>query len=467
MAKADVLFRFGADTSDLDAANKRITSDFQTLKGFAGVAIGAFSANAIYDQIRSTTEWADTLANTADRVGQTTEAVQALRLEGEKYGLSTQAVDTALQRFARRLSEAQKGTGVLKDTLKEMRIGLRNVDGTFKTTAQVLDEYALGLQKTANASDKARLSMSGFDTDGVKLGQAMGSLSGDVSALTKRMIELDRVIGDDSVRSAAALETAWTELTQTMASKAKGATLDVIDFFDSMFVQLRYGADQVAAEVGQSAADVEISRLEARIAQLESLANDITPLSESEIANLDKMRAALKLLREERERAASTLPPIDVVGGDDEQGNAAKKTTATKRKEGAKQVSDTRATAQAEGAYWQAEHDLIASLQDDNATAVENARARMRQAIADMEAASASDFRVKYYEEREKVSDLDVVPKVTFSPVVDPNGLADMGLKIQEALDHETFTVVVQPILSDSGTATIDRTAAQEGHDET
>ena len=283
---------------------------------------------------------------------------------------------------------------------------------------------------------------------------------------------------DESAAAAAELDSELTKLSTQISSLTNvyGPPLisflsDSLSLFDRMKESVSGGMTESLEELQERLAILngEDQSLWAKYLRYwlseEELAKEISGVKD-QIIELTEARDKLN-----RKPAASNpdIPANKLDGTQDEKKkqDAAKKTTKTKRKESEKQISDTRATARAEGAYWQAEHDLISSLQDDNATAVENARARMRQAIADMEAASASDFRVKYYEEREQVSDLDVVPKVTFSPVVDPNGLADMGLKIQEALDHETFSVVVQPILSDSGAATIDRTATQEGHDET
>ena len=489
MKKPDILVSFGAATEQFDRAVAKVkgtaASLGATLSGISAKFGGLFGLGAIVggaglaNQLRETTQWADNLVNAADRVGQSVENVQTLRLEAEKLGLSTQATDTALQRFARRLAEAQQGTGVLSKEFEKYNIQLTDTQGNFKTTEAVLEEFAAALQGIENAGERARVSMAAFDTEGVKLGQTLATMDGSISATTKRMMELGRVMEEDGIRQAAALETQWTEMTQTMDSKFKSLLISVTSGWQSMMSVFNTGIDYVKDGLTRIP---ELNKVTAEIIDMEEKIQDIVnrsaiwPLRVNEQRRAKDLMAITleydKLLRKReaiigqsrRERLMEKQAASEIA-------TTVKETSAERTRAvttaNAERVSSTRETVKAEGAYWQAEHDLISALQDDNAKAVEDARDRMKQAIQDMSAAGASDYRVRYYEERGGVSDSDAVPSVTFKPIVDPEGLAQMPKLIQEALNAENFTVTVQPIMATEQTNVLQQTADQSGHDET
>ena len=101
--------------------------------GLSGVALVSFAKNAFKS--------ADAIAKTADKIGLTTDSLQELRYGAKLAGVEQRTLDMGMQRFARRVGEAQQGTGELKNTLLEYGIAVRNANGTTRNIDDVLDDF--------------------------------------------------------------------------------------------------------------------------------------------------------------------------------------------------------------------------------------------------------------------------------------------------------------------------------------
>lgn len=109
----------------------------------------------------------DQLAKTADKLGVTTEALASLQYAGELTGVSVQTTNMALQRMTRRLAEAAQGTGEAKKAIKELGLDAQALAAMSPDEAfKVLAESMKGVE---NQSDRVRLAMKFFDSEGVSL----------------------------------------------------------------------------------------------------------------------------------------------------------------------------------------------------------------------------------------------------------------------------------------------------------
>lgn len=490
MKRPDILVSFGGATEQFDRAvakvkgttaslGKSLSAAASKFGGLFGIG-GAIGVAGLASELRETTKWADELANAADRVGQSVENIQTIRLEAEKLGLSTQATDTALQRFARRVAEAKLGMGVLAKEFERYNIQLRDSAGNYKSNSALLEEFAAALQGIDDKGEIARVSMAAFDTEGVKLGQTFAQMGGSIDDLTKDFLALGRVLGEDTVRQAAALETAWTEMTQGMESSFKSFLLSVVSGWQQIRSAVKHGVDYVENSLsivkGLSEVNAEILTLERAIKEI---ANAPTPTfgSETDHANrrarqltnltleygklLQKRKAIIGQTVAERkaERVAAQETGAVVVEG-------AKKKSAAVKTSNKERVESAKATADAEIKYWQSAQNLINALQDKNVKAAEYAKSRIKQAIAEMTAAGVPDYMVNYYEKRELISDADRIPSIKFNPVVDPEGYKAMSEQMKKSLKAENFTITVKPILDVGQVNTLQEESDQTGHDE-
>ena len=115
-------------------------------------------------------------ANTIDRLGKVAkvtgfaaETLQKFQFAAEQSGVTSDNAALALRRFARRLGEAQKGTGELLPALKKLGIETRDNEGRLKTAEEVLFEFADGLAKTKDSTARLALAFKAFDSEGAEL----------------------------------------------------------------------------------------------------------------------------------------------------------------------------------------------------------------------------------------------------------------------------------------------------------
>jgi hypothetical protein len=234
------------------------------------------------------------------------EAIQALRQEADKFGLSTQSVDTALQRFSRRVAEAQQGTGGLGKVFKQYGVSLKDSAGNFKDVNALLEEFRTVLSGIESPAERNRVAMQGFDAEGVKLGQTLAGINGTIDETTQTLIEQGRVIREDSIRAAAELEAQWTETSQKMAAVTQKSILYIISNFQKMWNYLSQGMAAFAEDLGVvGSISEEVNKISREISGLKERRNDWTSFfrtseeqkewerrTDEAIARLKKLRQA-------------------------------------------------------------------------------------------------------------------------------------------------------------------------------
>jgi len=128
-------------------------------------AVAGAAAGAAMVKMRMTA--IDNLAKTADKIGVTTEALVGLQYAAELTGVSTNTMNMALQRMTRRVAEAAVGTGEAKGALAEL--GLVAADLQRLPLDVQMQQIANAMQGVENQSDRVRLAMKLFDSEGVAL----------------------------------------------------------------------------------------------------------------------------------------------------------------------------------------------------------------------------------------------------------------------------------------------------------
>jgi arsenate reductase-like glutaredoxin family protein len=176
----------------------KIFADDRTKRAFASVgaglskmakaaaAFGVAATGATAALTISAARSADQLAKTADKIGATTEALAGLQYAAELSGVSTETMNMALQRMTRRVSEAALGTGEAKGALRELGIEAGQLQQL--PLDDQLGVIADAMQEVGSQSDRVRLAMKLFDSEGVAL---VNTLKGGSAELEKMALEAD------------------------------------------------------------------------------------------------------------------------------------------------------------------------------------------------------------------------------------------------------------------------------------
>ncbi len=160
----------GAGAGSASANLKRV----KIAAAAAAAAVTAMAAAAAFAAVRMGKEFietADELAKLGRRLGVSTEALSTYRHAAELTGVEFGTLATGLQRMTRRVAEAAQGTGEARGALAELGVGAKELNAL--APDKQFERIADAMQGVENQSDRVRLAMKLFDTEGVALLQTM------------------------------------------------------------------------------------------------------------------------------------------------------------------------------------------------------------------------------------------------------------------------------------------------------
>lgn len=216
---------FDKATGAINKLDKRVGNIAATMgKAVAVVAaIGvAFRGlSAALNQVNGAWQELSNNVDVADKLGVAVDELEFLQFAAAQSGISAKNLNTGLQRFTRRVSEAAKGTGELKGALIELGLDAKRLNE--QSPARSMQEFAQALAEVENPADRVRLAMKAFDSEGVAL-KAFADLG--VEGLQNLQEEFDKTggsLGNNAEALKAAerafvrMERAWTVALQQIA----------------------------------------------------------------------------------------------------------------------------------------------------------------------------------------------------------------------------------------------------------
>lgn len=279
------------------------------MKKFARLAAGAFSVNAIVGFGRETLQMAEQIDLASKKIGVTAENFQVFSEAAQRVGLSSQAAETALQRFSRRAAEAGNGTGVLYKEFQNLGIATKDANGNMRDVTDILGDYADAVAGTSSASERLRLSVAAFDTEGAGLVNTLSKGSKGFQDLNKEMREANQIMSSESIQRASEISQKWDEVTRGISLKMKSVGLEAVEFWDKVF-GITTGAKAAQADAAVSQAIDNLRGLQ------EAMAGDRVQGSETLIRRyaeaIQQSYLQVQALREERDalRGITTEAPI-------------------------------------------------------------------------------------------------------------------------------------------------------------
>lgn len=180
------------------------------LKSLAAAAVVATAAFVAFGTKAINT--LDDLEKASSKLGVSSRFLSSWQKVARQAGLTTQNFTIGLQRFLRRLGEAQNGAGTLLKPLAEMGISLRDTNGNLKDGTVVFQEYINVLSNTESATTKLRLAFAAFDTEGVAMVNIAKMTSAEIAEIQKKAEEAGIVIDTKLVVAAAKAKDAFADL---------------------------------------------------------------------------------------------------------------------------------------------------------------------------------------------------------------------------------------------------------------
>lgn len=189
-------------------SNKSLKStsvNFGMLAAAAKRFLPALGAGLIIAQVRQITAEMDEIGKKADQIGITTDALQELRYVAEGAGVSQEKFTSSLERFSKRLGEAELGTGAAKNALEEM--GLEASELTSIPIDDALKVVADGMANITSPTERAALAAALFGREGVAMVNMLRAGSEGLSEMQAAANSAGAVIDEELIRNAEEAQT--------------------------------------------------------------------------------------------------------------------------------------------------------------------------------------------------------------------------------------------------------------------
>ena len=139
-------------------------------------------------------------------IGVDAEFLQSFQFAAGQFSIASDQSAMGLQRFARRLAQAQEGNGELLPQLEKMGIALTDIDGNSRSTTAVLRDYADGIKQIQDPQAKLLAGFKAFDSEGAALVNVLNGGAAGLDKMIQAAKDSGTVIENDVVKRLAAAD---------------------------------------------------------------------------------------------------------------------------------------------------------------------------------------------------------------------------------------------------------------------
>jgi len=224
--------RMKKNFKDMEKLSSKVT------RGFGGIGMAlasAFGGRAIKKII----DTGDQIGKLSLRLGATTEGLSELKYAAEITGVEFNSLSTGLQRMTRRVSEAAMGTGTAKAALIELGLSAEHLKG-LKPEDQ-FEMIADAMAGVSSQSDKVRLAMKLFDTEGVALLQTMEGGAGAIAKLREEARKLGLSLSGEDTKAMAEFNDELTKMQAVITGLLTSCLLPMLPAITTFFEAIRDG----------------------------------------------------------------------------------------------------------------------------------------------------------------------------------------------------------------------------------
>ena len=198
-----------------------------------GAGVGAFVGLA-----KSGLDLASSLGEIAQQLGVTTEQLQVYRYAASQVGISQDEIDGGLAKLTKTLGQAQTGSATAAKVFDVLGVSLKNIDGSARTTGQVLPLIADALSTISDPAKRAAVEIELFGRAGQKLDTLLAGGSDAIDNLTRAAHDLGVVLSDEEIQNADRTADKLAELKQVLEARIAGAVAEnaaaIYNFIDAL-----------------------------------------------------------------------------------------------------------------------------------------------------------------------------------------------------------------------------------------
>ena len=242
MATADAKIRIVAEDKTQKAfksVDKNLNKTSDALKGLAKRFILAAGAAGVGGFVTKTIHAAEKLDKLSIRLGVSTKALSEYKHVAEIGGVTFETLTMAWQRMTRRIAEAAIGMGEAKGALKELGLNAEELnklplDEKFEIVADAL--AGLGSE-----SDRVRLAMKLFDSEGVSLIQTMEGGAEGIRKVRQQARDLGLTLDKTTTKAAAKLVDEMTNVKAALQGIANSVLPAILPLLTDFAIALQGG----------------------------------------------------------------------------------------------------------------------------------------------------------------------------------------------------------------------------------
>ena len=229
----------GKDATKFSAKTVVASERAQRAMRGVGIAIAATAAAAVaavagsFRLTQGMAQTEDQAGKTANMLGLSVEALTRMQHVAGLTGVNITTMNTAMQRQARRVSEAAKGTGEAVAAIAELGIEAKAL-AALAPDQQFL-RIAQSMEKIPAPGDRIRLAMKLWDTEGVKLVTTINAGSEAIAVMMAESDLLGATITGETAASAAAFNDELLRLEATITGMTRLLTNELKPIFTVIF----------------------------------------------------------------------------------------------------------------------------------------------------------------------------------------------------------------------------------------
>lgn len=130
--------KFGADTSQVQAAKKEFESFSKTVRQVGGAIVGIMAGRAVLGSIGGAAQAINKLNAQATALGTTTNSMQEIDFVASKAHVSMAQMSVGMKELALKAQQAANGNKELSDMFQEFDFNVKNADGSLKSQTELL-----------------------------------------------------------------------------------------------------------------------------------------------------------------------------------------------------------------------------------------------------------------------------------------------------------------------------------------
>lgn len=213
------------------------------IKGLAAATVAASAAFVVFGT--KSINALDNLGKLSTKLGVSTKFLSEYSSVARMAGISTDQFTTGIQRFQRRLGEAQMGTGELLKPLKALGISMKDTNGNFRDGESVFQDYIAALGQMTNEQQALAFATKGFDMEGAAFINIAKMGTDQINKFKQAARDAGLVVDDKLVKAAEDAKDAIGRLTDI----GRGFGLQ---FFGNLAAPLRKFTDDLRDKINEA-----------------------------------------------------------------------------------------------------------------------------------------------------------------------------------------------------------------------